>query len=161
MEKYLLVFNAGYTFTTETKKFGIKFRLMSLPEVLKYEKDAKSSFLAKFMWKYDDKFENDVRQLFLKFKARVIGISQRDLEKTRANGIKIETPGAESFIINPWAPRNAEVEKYFPPKKEEKKPIAVTAPKPAETADALRASLADTRDAGKVPEGLVNIREQK
>ncbi len=147
MDKYLLVFNSGYNFTSESKKHGLKLQIMSLPEVLKYEKDVKASTFAKMGWKYDSNYESDVRQLFLKFKARVIGITESDLKKARESGISIEIPGQPYFILNPWQPRNAEVEKFFPPKKEEKKPVA--------------AAPAATGDTGKPPEGLTNIREQK
>jgi len=121
MDKYLLVFNSGYNFTSESKKLGLKLQIMSLPEVLKYEKDMKASMLAKMGWKYDSNFDNDVRQLFLRFKARVIGIAEKDLKKAREKGINVEIPGQQHFILNPWEQRNADVEKFFPPKKEEKK----------------------------------------
>jgi len=101
---------------------GAELQIMSLPEVLQYEKQAKGSFIAKIGWKYDSNYENDVRQLFAKFKARVIAVGEKDLAKARENGISIEAPGQQYFILNPWAQRNAEVEKFFPPKKEEKKP---------------------------------------
>lgn len=114
MEKYLLIFNAGYVFTNETKKLGIRLQLMSLPEVLKYEKDAKGGLVGKLSWKYGGQFESDVKQLFSKFKARVIGIRPKDFEKAQAKGIQIAAPETEHFILNPWKPRNLEVEGFFP-----------------------------------------------
>jgi len=145
MEKYLLIFNAGYTFTGEVKKLGIRLQLMSLTEVLQYQKEAQKGFLAKRSWKYGEKFEHDVRKLFEKFKARVVGITGKDLEKIQKAKLQVETPGTEFFILDPWGERNEAVEKYFPPPK---------------LAAATIVKKVETVDESKPPEGLINIRTQ-
>lgn len=147
MDKYLLIFNAGYNFTAEAKKMGIRIQIMSLPEVLQYEKQAKDGFLTKRAWEYGEKFESDVRQLFANFRARVVGIAQKDLEKTQKAGLKVETPNTQFFILDPWDERNETVEKYFP----QQKMAAATVVKKVEP---------EKVDEGKPPEGLVNIRDQ-
>ncbi len=127
---------------------GIRLQLMSLSEVLQYEKDAKNGFLTKSAWKYGEKYESDVRQLFANFKARVVGIISNDLEKIQKTGLKIETPGTQFFILDPWGERNEAVEKYFPPPKL----AAATIVKKVEP---------EKVDEGKPPEGLINIRTQE
>ena len=121
---------------------------MSLPEVLQYEKQAKSGLLTRGAWKYGDKFEADARQLFESFKARVVGITSKDLEKVQTAGLKIETPGTQFFILDPWGERNDAIEKYFP------------APKLA-AATVVKKIEPEKVDEGKPPEGLVNIRTQE
>lgn len=148
MDKYLLIFNAGYTFTNEAKKLGVKLQLMSLPEVLQYEKEAQKSFLTRRAWKYGEKFEHDVRQLFANFKARVVGVTGNNLEKIQRAKLQIETPGTEFFILDPWNERNEAVEKYF----QQPKLAAATVVEKVEP---------QIVDGSKPPEGLINIRTQE
>ncbi len=148
MDKYLLIFNAGYNFTSEAKKTGMRLQLMSLAEVLQYEKQAKGGLLARGAWKYGDKFEADVRQLFANFKARVVGITPNGLEKVQKAKLQIPTTGTEFFILDPWSERNEAVEKHFP------------APKLA-AATVVKKVEPQVADEGKPPEGLINIRTQE
>ena len=146
MDKYLLIFNAGYTFTGAAKKLGIRLQMMSLPEVLQYHQEAQKGFLTKRTWKYGERFESDVRALFEKFRARVVGIKEKDVEKVQKAKLQLETPGTEFVILDPWSERNEAVEKYFPPPK---------------AAAATIVKKVESTDESKPPDGLLNIRTQE